>query len=389
MSQAGNYEKKFDIVVIGAGVIGCSIAYHLAKESGGKLKVGVIERNNVCAETSGGSAGMTAAQIEADGAGPFLELALASRKMFAPLANELKETAGVDIEYLQSGILEAAFQPERERKLKDRLARQKQAGLECEWWDAAAIRQKFPFFTKPALGGLWAPGDGQVSANRLTLGFAEAAKRLGVEIYEFESFEEIRLSKPRLDFVETNISKFSAGKFVFATGPWTGKLLGAAAPVEPVKGQILIFELPENLKKPGAWESPVYIGDTPGESPIHCYFVPKRDGHLLLGATMDRKGFDRSENPQAAERMTRYACEIFPGLENFPFKGSWVGLRPGPPDGLPILGALPGFENVFVAGGHLRNGILLGPVTGKLLAELLIHGKPSLSLDPFSPARFA
>ncbi len=383
------YEKKFDVVIVGAGVIGCSIAYSLARKSAGKLKVAVLERNSIGSETSSGSAGMLAAQIEVETQSPLLGLALASRKLFGPLAAELKSATGIDIAHSESGILELAFTAEHERALRLRETWQKGAGLECEWLSSDRVVKKFPFIQKKPLGGFWVAKDGQVSASKLTIALAEGAKNLGVNFFEFENFDEIDLNAPHLDFVETNLSKFTADHFVFAAGPWTGKILKGLVPVEPVSGQILIFDMPESWRNRHPWLSPIYFGNTPGDDPVHCYFVPKGDHHLLLGATVQSRGFDRLENSAASKKMTDYACGIFPELADFPYKGSWVGLRPGSPDGMPLLGALHSFENVYVASGHYRNGILLSPITGKLMAELILDGKPSLSLDPFSPARFA
>ena len=382
------YEKKFDAVIVGAGVIGCSIAYSLARKSGGKMKVAVLERNSIGSETSSGSAGMLAAQIEVEERSPMLDLALESRKLFGPLAAELRSAAGVDIAHFESGILETAFTPEREAALKARRARQKSASLDCDWLSGDEVVEKFPFIGKKPLGGFWVPSDGQVSAHKLTSALSEAAKKLGVQFFETENFDELDLRPPRLESVETNLSKFTADFFIFAAGPWNGKLLKGLVPVEPVRGQILIFEIPEPWRARHSWRSPIYLGDTPDSDPVHCYLVPKDDNHVLLGATVQRRGFDRLEDEAATRKMTRYACSIFPDLADFPYKGSWVGLRPGSPDGLPLLGALDGMENAFIAGGHYRNGILLAPVTGKFMAELILDGKTSLPLDPFSPSRF-
>ena len=383
-----SYEKKFDAVIVGAGVIGCSIAYFLARESQGKFKVGVIERNTVGEESSSGAAGMLAAQIECESGGPFLELSIRSRALFDWIAPELKEISNVDIEYVKSGIGSIAFNSEDEKEIKARLDWQKKDGLKCEWRTSQQLSKQFPFLASNSLGGFWVPEDGQVSAHRLTLAFSEAAKKLGVRFFENESFDRLALKEGKIDFLETNLSKFLAEKFIFAAGAWTGELLGKLAPVEPVKGQILIFGMPASWRKAHDWQSPLYVGKTAGPSPIHCYFVPKTDGHLLLGATSENRGLDKSISKIATDKMAEYACKIFPELASFPFKGVWAGLRPGSQDHLPILGLVPQFKNVYAASGHFRNGILLSPITGKLFAELFLEGRTSFPLDPFSPERF-
>ncbi len=382
-----SYEKKFDVLIVGAGIIGSSIAYFLAKESQGHLKIGVVERNTIGEESSSGAAGMLAVGAEFNPSDPLFPLALESRDMFGTLSEELKKISGVDVQYIKSGILSVAFETKDEKELKLRLEEQKPFSLGCEWLPSEQISQRYPFLECKSLGGLWSPGDGHVSASRLTLAFSESAKKLGVHFFEYESFEEFNLQPGKLEFVETNISKFVAEKFIFTTGSWTGKLLGTAAPVTPIKGQILIFEIPKNWNSSHPWQTPLYLGGTPAPDPIGCYMVPKLDGHVWVGATMENRGFDKSENKMATDKLAQYACKLFPELSSFPFKGAWVGLRPGTPDKLPLLGQIPKSENVYVASGHFRNGILLSPITGKLFAELILKGS-SPSIAKFSPSRF-
>lgn len=383
-----SYEKKFDVVIVGGGVIGCSIAYHLARDSQGRLKIAVLERNIVGEEASGVAAGMLAAQVECDSPSPLLSLAIESRSRFEKLSSELKELSGVDIEYVRKGIVSTAFDSNHESQLKQRFDWQKREGLNCEWLGPDQIKTRFPFLNSGALGAFWAPDDGQVNSSRLVEAFKLAAIKMGVMVLENENFDRIELRQPRLNQVETNLSKLIADQFVFAAGSWTGNLTGKQTPIEPVKGQILIFEIPAKLSELQNWESPIYFGQTPGDEPIGCYFVPRKDGRLLLGATMEKRGFDKSENKDATKRMLKYASQVFPKLSSLPLKSVWVGLRPAAPDGLPILGLLPGFDNVYVASGHFRNGILLSPITGEIFSRLILHQKSHIAIDAFSPQRF-
>lgn len=382
------YEKKFDVVILGAGVIGCSIAYYLLKESQGKLKVAVVERNHVGSETSSGAAGMLAAQVETEFPGPFLDLAAPSRDSFPALARELLEISGRDIEYAPSGILEVAWSKVSANALQERCRRQQAAGFEGEFLSGEQVRAHFPYLRGDLAGGFFVPKDGQVSAPSLTAAFAESAKKLGALFFEDESWEGTLPPGPRFASLETNVSKFQADRFVFAAGPWTGKLLHSLVPGNPIKGQILQLDVPKSWAASARWTSPIYCGPLPSGSGS-LYFVPKKDGSFLLGATMENSGFDRSENASATQELHRYAVQIAPDLAPFPVKSVWVGLRPGSPDGLPLLGLVPGYDNLYAACGHLRNGILLAPITGKLMAQLLLGRKTELSLEPFSPSRFA
>ncbi|MBI2119946.1 MAG: glycine oxidase ThiO [Elusimicrobia bacterium] len=381
-----SYEKHFDVVIVGSGVIGCSIAYYLAKESKGKLKVGVIDRTTIGEEASSGAAGMLAAQIEAESQGSFLELAIASRNCFPLLSQELKELSGVDIEYMKSGICSVAFNARQETELKNRMQEQKKIGLESVWLSKEEVLKKFPFLSPDLYGGFFVPEDGQVSSSRLTLAFSEAAKKLGVEFFEEENFEQIPLKEPRLNFIETNLSKFSAEKFVIAAGAWTGHLFNGLVPVNPIKGQILIFQMSPGWIQKNQWNTPIYLGEIENPQQIGCYAVPKKDGHLIVGATAVDRGFDKSEDKEATEFMSEYICKVFPEISHFPFKGFWAGLRPKSPDGKPVMGLVPGYKNIYAASGHFRNGILLSPITGKIFADIFL--KNSKEPEAFSPQRF-
>ena len=384
-----SYEKKYDAVIAGGGVIGCSIAFFLARESQGKFKVVVVDRNIVGDEASSGAAGMLAAQIETEDPGPFLDIQVQSREIFKWLSGELEDSTGIDIRYHKKGILELARDAEHRKLLEERLKWQKAAGLPIEWLTREQIARAYPYLKKTAEGGLLAPEDGQVSSSHLVQALAAAAKKLGVDIYESEGIEDPVLKPPRQDSFDTSISKFTAGHFIFATGAWTGRLLSGRVPIEPVKGQILIYETPPGWAKARGWETPVYCGKVPGSVPMVCYLVPKSDDEVWVGATAEKRGLDKSENAEATKALARYAAEVLPDLASFKLKSVWTGLRPGTPDGLPVLGLLPGFENIHVAGGHFRNGILLSAVTGKIFSDILLKGKSSFDLEPYSPDRFA
>ncbi len=385
-----SFEKKYDCVIVGAGAIGCSIAFFLAKESQGKYKVAIVDRNVVGDETSSGAAGMLAAQIESESAGPFFDLQVQSREIFKWLSGELEDTTGINIQYLPKGIAALAIDSAQEKILKDRMDWQTKAGHACEWLSPDTLAQKFPFIKKKSLGALVATQDGQVSSSALVQALSEAAKKLGVDIHESDGFDDLQLKHPKHDALETYLSRYVADKFVFAAGSWTGRLLNGAVPVDPVKGQILIYETPSGWAKSRNWQTPIYAGEVPNSPvPAACYLVPKGDNEIWVGATSEKRGLDKSENEAASNALAKYAAEVMPDLSSFKLKTVWIGLRPGTPDNLPVLGLLPGSENAYVASGHYRNGILLSAVTGKLMADLILKGKTTLNIDPFSPARFS
>ena len=380
-------KNTFDIVIIGAGAIGCSIAYHLSKQSQNKLKIAVLDRGTIAEEASSGAAGMIAAQVETQEPGPFLQLALTSRDLFPTLTEELHNLSGIDIEYQSSGIAAIAYNPHHQKILMNRISWQKKAKLNTQWLNPEQSIDQFPFLKKP-LGTLWAPNDGQVLSSRLTYAFAESAKKCGVVFLEKTPIQTLDFNKHSNKKIESLNQTYFADQFIFATGAWSEQLLGKNVPVFPIKGQLIFFEIPESWRKKFEWTSPIYFGSTPSANPIHCYFVPKKDGNLILGATTEPNTFDKLESQSAIEEMTHYAIQIFPELENFPIKGSWVGLRPGSPDKLPLLGTIQPYQNAWIASGHFRNGIMLSPITGKLMSEWILTGKPSLDLSAFNPNRF-
>lgn len=383
-----SYEKKYDAVIAGAGVIGCSIAFFLARESQGKFKVALVDRNILGDEASSGAAGMLAAQIETEEPGPFLDVQVQSREIFKWLAGELDDLTGINIHYVKKGILDLAVTPEHEQNLRARMQWQKASGLPIEWLSGEEISRGYPFIKKKVAGGLFAPEDAQLSSPHLVRALGAAAKKLGVDVYESEGFEDPALNPPRQDFLETNLSKFTAGHFIFAAGAWTGRLLSGQVPIEPVKGQILIYETPAGWAKSKGWETPIFCGKIPGPNSAVSYLLPKPGDEVWVGTTAEKRGLDKSENLEATRLIAKYWTEFLPELSTFNLKSVWTGLRPGTPDGLPVLGLLPGFENVHVAGGHFRNGILLSAVTGKIFADILLRGKSSVNLEPFSPSRF-
>jgi len=364
-----------DVVIVGGGVIGCSIAYHLASAG---ASVTLFERNEVAGEASGAAAGMLAPLSESPRPGPFVELCLASLRLFPSLSEALREETGIDIEYLPSGILRVAQTEDEERELRHRLGWQRSLGLPLEWVDGEALRRLEPRLA-PARGALYSPQEHQVSAGRLTQALAQAAARRGVVFEQGVAVTGLLTNGARVTGVRTPSGKVSAGRVVLAAGSWTGafaRQVGVTLPVRPVRGQMLAFADSALTLRHIVW----------GEA---AYLVPKANGFLFVGATVEDVGFRSATTVRGQRGLQRGARGLVPSLAHGEIVSSWAGLRPGSPDGLPLLGPVPGWEGLSVASGHFRNGILLSPITGRLMAQLLTEGKTEVSLAPFSPARFA
>jgi glycine oxidase len=367
--------REPDFIIVGGGVIGCAIAYHLALAG---TRVALFERREVAGEASGAAAGMLAPLSESSRPGPFLDLCLASLRLFPALADALRQETGIDIEYLPSGILRAALTEDEERELRHRLEWQRSLGLPLEWVDAAALRRLEPRLAA-ARGALYSPQEHQVSAGRLTQALARAAANRGATLHQGVVVTSLVANGRRVTGVRTSSGKVSGGHVVLAAGPWTGvfaRQLGVSLPVRPVRGQMLAladFAMP---LRHIVW----------GEA---GYLVPKANGFLFAGATVEDVGFRSATTVRGLREVKRAARGLVPSLAHREIASSWAGLRPGSPDGLPILGPVPGWDGLSVASGHFRNGILLAPITGHLLAQLLTGGKTEMPLAPFSPARFA
>ncbi len=355
-----------EVIVVGGGVIGCGIAYELKKRG---AQVTLLERGRIASGASYGAGGMLAPQVEAHAPGLLLELGLRSRDLFAGWQAELATPFDLDL----SGILRVAHTERTAGELRRRAEWQRSLGLSARLCDAAEVADMCPGVTEATLG-LWVP-DGQVSPYRLTLALAQGAAQRGATVRE-----GVTVTAVRTGGVDTTEGRLHADHVVIAAGAWSGPLTGM--PVRPVKGQRLL------VRHPGRLLAMTTFGD-------HGYLVPKPGGHILIGATEEPgAGYDTRVTLEAVGKLSRAAAALLPALAGAEMVESWSGLRPATPDRLPVLGQMPGFERVWLATGHYRNGILLAPVTARMIAEAVTAGATlpaGLAADRFHtrPARSA
>lgn len=364
--------RSAEVIIIGAGVVGCSVAYHLARA--GVKKVVVFERGKVGGEASGEAAGMLAAQCEAHAPGPFLDLCLAGRAAFDPLAEELKDLTGIDIEYLRWGTLYLVEEGEAEARYEW----QKRRGLRVEKLAPEEVWKLEPGLKKDIPGALYFPDDHHVHNGELTQALAQAAQVLGVEVREGCPVLGFLRNRRKVTGVRTPEGVVLGETVVLCAGPWSGELgacLGRPIPVGPAKGQLIASELPSLPLR-----HIVYTKEG--------YLVPRLRGELITGSTVEFVGFDKRVTFAGLKKLVELALDLLPGLKEQLVARAWAGLRPYTPDALPIIGPLPELKGVFVATGHFRNGILLGPITGRLIRELILGEALSLPLETFSPTRF-
>jgi glycine oxidase len=375
-----------EALVLGGGVEGLAVARELARRG---VRVTLVERGRTGREASWAAAGMLAPQIEAERGDAFFEFACESRDAYPAFADALVEETGIDIELDCTGTLYLAFTEEDERDCARRHEWQRRAGLIIERLTAGETRSLEPNVSPRVRSSLRFPRAWQVENRRLCEALALAARRAGVEILEETEARAINLQKDRFASVDTSRGRLAAQACVVACGAWSSLLPfdegGAASQrragdqvprIEPVRGQILCYAMPGG--------APVlrHVVYSPSG-----YVVPRRDGRLLAGTTSERAGFDKSVTDEGRESIRRRAVEILPALAGLRQTDEWAGLRPRSSDSLPVLGASPEIENLFYATGHFRNGILLAPLTGALLADLVTTGETPAQLAPFSPAR--
>jgi glycine oxidase len=365
-----------DILIVGGGVIGLSIARALSKKGCGRITI--LERGEIGKEASFAAAGMLAPQAETDASDEFFHFCSESNASYPQFAEELRDETGVDIELDRSGTLYLAFTEHDSAEIRRRYEWQKSARLEVEHLTAQETRKTEPFVSPDVLESLLFPNDRQVENRKLLHALRKFAEINGIGIRENTEVKNLSIDCGRITGVETGTEKFSAEIVVLATGAWTSLIKADSfflPQIKPIRGQMMSFFNAQRM-----FSRVIY-------SP-RGYLVPRADGRILAGATVEDAGFDKSVTDAGIALLRDHALEIAPSLVNLEIRESWANLRPFAADGLPVLGAIAGCENLFVATGHYRNGILLAPLTAKIMADKIVDGKDSDYLRSFGVRRF-
>lgn len=362
------------VLVVGGGIIGCSLAYALAKAG---CAVTLLERSTPGAEASSAAAGVLSPLAEAMHAASS-RLVVASWRLYPAVARELRAATGIDVELTTRGTIHPLFTVDDIRDAAERAEWAVKRQLVVQAWDEAELRTREPALSTSVRAAMFVKSDYWVNNQRLVIAYAQAAAAAGVAMITGCSASRVIVEDGRARGVLADGDRFEADAVVLAAGAWTAELaasFGGRLPVEPRRGQM------------------VALGHVP---PVltHCvcahdvYLVPRPSGELLIGATVERVGFQRAVTAQAVAGLLTTAIELVPALAGLPITRTWFGFRPWAPDSRPILGPWPGIDNLWVATAHYREGILLAPITAQLMVEWIVGGAPSIDLDEFLPERF-
>lgn len=360
-----------DVAVVGGGAIGAACARAAARRG---MHVAVFEPGPVAGAASPASAGMLAAQVE-----PTDEvtagLSVRARDLYEPLADALRDATGIDIGFWRAGIATVAFDEAEADRLKQEVARQRQAGLRCDWLSPVEVRERWPGVAPECHGALFAPEDGALDPQALARAALADARAQGAALH-VETVQRVEVTGGRVTALVTSRGTTAVRHAVIAAGAWSPRIGGLPRPlpVEPMRGQMAAT----------AWP-----GDTaPGIFYANHGYVLARNGDAVLGSTMERAGFDNGVTNEGLAQIFRGAVRLLPAIVTQPVARMWAGLRPVTPDARPILGPDPDVAGLWYATGHGRNGILLAALTGEIVADLLATGATDVDIGGLSVDRF-
>jgi glycine oxidase len=362
------------VIVVGGGVIGCATAWELARAG---CAVTLLERATPGSEASGAAAGLLAPLGGASGT-VFRDLAVASWRLYPEVARELRDLTGIDVEHVTRGSIYPLFTADDVRDAQARSAWALGPEFGVEAWDRTEVHGREPALSSRVGGAMFVRGDHWVNNQRLVVAYAHAAAAAGVVMLTGRSVSRVIVEDARARGVVVEGERFDADVVLLAAGAWTSALgasFGGRIPVEPRRGQMVAL-----VHIPAVLTHAVH-GD-------EVYLVPRPSGELLIGATVERVGFQRAVTAEGIAGLLAAAIELVPGLASLPISRTWYGFRPWAPDDLPILGPFPGVAGLWVATAHYRNGILLAPITARVMTEWITSGRTSLPVADFLPDRF-
>lgn len=364
-----------DIIVVGGGIIGLSIATELANSG---IAVTLIEQGMFGGEASVAAAGMLAPLKEFTKPGPLLDMGIRSLQLYDNWVSELKEATGIDCQLSTAGILTVAMTEMEEDWLQERYQWQKTEGYDIRLLSTGEVHERESHLSKKIRQAIYSPHEADINNRLLLEALVIQAEKRNVHLLQNTAVIGLKQTGHKITGVVTNKGEMEANHVIVASGAWAADILrqvGVDVPVYPVRGQIASV---------GSDNSPlshVVFGK-------NGYLVPKQDSRIIVGATEDLAGFERSTTVYGVSTVLKGAMSIVPAISQAPFLQAWAGLRPATVDGYPILGPVPDWTGLTIACGHYRNGILLAPLTAKWIAEYVRSGETE-HMSAFLPERFS
>jgi glycine oxidase len=365
--------KKFDVAIAGGGVIGAAIALDLSRAG---MCVGVFDRQQPGQEASWASAGILSPAPENPAAVAMVPLGQASLSLYPEFVAQVEEISGKSTSFRAKGTLEALFSHDTKAELSTIIALHHGLGLKAEPLRAEDARELEPALSEEVEAAVLRPDECSVDNRALTNAVLDAAQRSGAEISFGDGAKAIWREGDRCRGLSLHNEKVEAKWTIIAAGSFSAAIEGVAAyaPVRPAKGQMVALRTEDVEIERVLWSE-------------HIYLVPRNDGRILAGATVEYVGFDKRTTAGGVEKILSAAIDLAPRLANARIEETWAGLRPDSPDHLPILGPTD-LEGLLIATGHFRSGILLTPITARLIREWITEQKVSMDWDRFSPLRF-
>jgi glycine oxidase len=367
--------RPSDIIVVGAGIVGCAIAHELARRG---ASVEIVDERPVGMGATQASAGVLAPYIEAHESSTLFDLTVRSLALFDAFVERVSAESGVRVPYRRTGTLEVAVNDAEMQALRATAGVLERRDVPALLLDAQAVRSEEPQLCDGAIGGLLIESHGLVGAVDLTRALAAAARRHGAQLIEGSRVRRIARRGGDM-FVETDRGSLTGNAVVLAAGSWSGTIaidgVSAAVPVRPVRGQLLHLGWSGTPLRRVTWSG-------------RCYLVPWEDGTLLVGATVEEAGFDERTTVDGVRGLLDAVCAIVPRASAVGFTSARVGLRPATRDDLPVIGPSAVMPNLIYATGHYRNGVLLAPLTAQLVADAMLDNRLDPLLRRVSPARF-
>ena len=366
--------NHFDVAIAGGGLIGSAIALELAQAG---LSVGVFEKGEPGREASWASAGILSPAPEAPGMIPIVPLAKASMDLYPGFVANVEEISGQSVGFRPFGTMDALFSCDAARDLSTLIALHHGLGLRAEPLRPEEARELEPALSPEVEAAALRPEEASIDNRALTRAVVRAAQMSGAEIFPDHDVKAIWREKGRCAGLKLRDENVSAKWTIIAAGCFSANIEGVAAyaPVRPAKGQMVSMCADELKIERVLWSEKIYI-------------VPRNDGRILAGASVEYVGFDKHVTAGVVEKILSDAIELVPGLANARIEETWAGLRPDSPDHLPILGPTD-LDGLLMATGHFRSGVLLTPVTARLMREWITQQWVSVDWERLSPMRFA